>query len=63
MIELHDLGQSGVNDTPLAIDEKYIVSLSADPVEASRTVVTLASGVWFLVSESVAEIEAMIEAK
>jgi hypothetical protein len=61
MINLIDLGTSGVNRRPLAIDEKQIISLSADPVETSRTVVTLFGGAWFLVEESISEIETLIQ--
>jgi uncharacterized protein YlzI (FlbEa/FlbD family) len=63
MIRLTDLGTSGAgNGEPLDIDEKQISSLEADPVEASRTVVTMDSGTWFLVAESVSQIETLIAA-
>jgi len=61
MINLTDLGTNGITRRPLAVDEKQIVSLSADPVEAERTVVTLFGGQWFLVAETISEIESLIE--
>jgi uncharacterized protein YlzI (FlbEa/FlbD family) len=61
MINLTDLGTIGVNRRSLAVDPKQIVSLSADPVEANRTVVTLLNGTWFLVAESISEINSLIE--
>jgi uncharacterized protein YlzI (FlbEa/FlbD family) len=62
MIQLTNLETgAGTDGTPLEVDEKSISSLSADPVEASRTVVTMMNGTWFLVSESVEEIEVLIE--
>jgi hypothetical protein len=62
LIQLHNLGiGAGADSTPLDVDEQAISSLAADPVEESRTVVTMNNGTWFLVSESIPEIENLIE--
>ena len=61
MIRLTNIGiGAGTDSTPLDVDEAEISSLAADPVEESRTVVTMSNGVFFVVSESVDEIENLI---
>lgn len=62
MIRLTDLGTTGTENNPLDIDENDIVSIAVDPVEDDRTVVTLNDGVYYLVSESIEEIEMLIAA-
>ena len=62
MIRLTNLGiGAGTHSTPLDVDEVGISSLAADPVEHSRTVVTMNNGTWYIVAETVPEIEALIE--
>jgi hypothetical protein len=62
VIQLHNLGiGAGDDSTPLDIDEAGISTLAVDPVEASRTIVTMNTGNWYLVSESVGEIERLIQ--
>ena len=63
MIRLTNIGiGAGSDHTDLDVDESAIVSLAADPVEESRTVVTLSTGTSYLVSESVEQIESLIKA-
>ena len=61
MIRLTDLGATGTESDPLDVDETQIESLALDPVQSDRVVVTMKSGNWFLVSESVKEIERLIQ--
>ena len=62
MISLHNVGiGAGASTTQLEVDPEQISSLAADPNEASRTVVTMQNGTWFLVAESVEEIKALLE--
>lgn len=61
MIRLTNLGiGAGTDSTPLDVDESLISSVAADPNESSRTIVTMQNGTWFLVSESIPEIEALM---
>jgi uncharacterized protein YlzI (FlbEa/FlbD family) len=62
MIQLTDLGHLGLGNDPLDLDETQVSSVSVDPVESDRTVVTMQNGTWFLVSESVEEVNNLISA-
>jgi uncharacterized protein YlzI (FlbEa/FlbD family) len=66
MITLTDCGTTGLQSTPVEIDETQIASIAADPVrpDEPKLVVTLTNGQWYLVSESLSQIDTLIlEAK
>jgi hypothetical protein len=63
MIRLTNAGTgAGAGGEPLDIDEAQIVSVTVDPVRpgSQLTVVTTQFGIWYLVRESVEQVEQMI---
>jgi hypothetical protein len=67
MIRLTNAGiGAGLDSSPLDVDETQIVSVTPSQAqsESELTVVTLQGGTWYLVRESVAQVEQLIaEAK
>lgn len=62
MITLTDCGHDGLGHDQLEINEAMIVSVSVDPVRPGeqKTVVTMTGGIWYLVRESVEQVNELI---